>query len=41
VNAVSSETIQKLRILNASDITRVVTGLSIEGSSRCGSKVTP
>jgi iron complex outermembrane recepter protein len=33
VNAVSSETIQKLRILNASDITRVVTGLSIEGSS--------
>lgn len=33
VNAVSSETIQKLRINNASDIAQIVPGLSIEGSS--------
>lgn len=33
VNAVSSETIQKLRINNASDIATIVPGLSIEGSS--------
>lgn len=33
VNAVTSETIQKLRINNASDIAQIVPGLSIEGSS--------
>jgi iron complex outermembrane receptor protein len=33
VNAVSSETIQKLRINNAADIAQIVPGLSIEGSS--------
>jgi iron complex outermembrane receptor protein len=33
VNAVSSETIQKLRINNASDIAQIVPGLTIEGSS--------
>ncbi len=33
VNAVSSETIQKLRINNASDLMQVVSGLSIESSS--------
>lgn len=33
VNAVSSETIERLRINNASDLTQVVTGITIEGSS--------
>lgn len=33
VNAVSSETIQKLRINSAADIAQIVPGLSIEGSS--------
>lgn len=33
VNAVSSETIQKLRINNAADIAQIVPGVSIEGSS--------
>ena len=33
VNAVSSDTIQKLRINNASDIAQVVPGLSVEGAS--------
>lgn len=33
VNAVSSETIEKLRINNASDIAQIVPGISIEGSS--------
>jgi outer membrane receptor for ferrienterochelin and colicin len=33
VNAVASETIQKLRINNAGDIAQLVPGVSIEGSS--------
>lgn len=33
INAVSSETIQKLRINNAADIAQIVPGLTIEGSS--------
>ncbi|MFK4873498.1 TonB-dependent receptor [Novosphingobium sp. ZW T3_23] len=33
VNAVAADTIQKLRINNASDIAQIVPGLSIEGSS--------
>jgi iron complex outermembrane receptor protein len=33
VNAVSSDTIQRLRINNASDIAQVVPGLSVEGAS--------
>jgi len=33
VNAVSSETIQRLRINNAADLSQVVPGISIEGSS--------
>lgn len=33
VNAVSSETIQKLRINNAADIAQIVPGLTIEGAS--------
>lgn len=33
INAVSSDTIQKLRINNAADLTQVVPGISIEGSS--------
>jgi iron complex outermembrane receptor protein len=33
INAVSSDTIQKLRINNASDIAQIVPGLTIEGSS--------
>jgi iron complex outermembrane receptor protein len=33
VNAVSSDTIQKLRINNAADIAQIVPGVSIEGSS--------
>lgn len=33
VNAVSSETIQNLRINSASDLTQIVPGISIEGSS--------
>lgn len=37
VNAVSSETIQKLRINNAADIAQIVPGITIEGSSTGGS----
>src|SRR5690554_6611016 len=33
VNAVSSETIQRLRINNAADLAQIVPGITIEGSS--------